>query len=360
VRKRKKRIRIIPKIIIVLVVFIGAGFFGFSTFRTMGKSTIYQNAETVEPDLALSSKVEYVERSQAETSNWQEGDIRYENEIYRYNEDILTFLVLGVDKTDKINRNAVVKDYTAGGQSDTLFLLILNPHNKKISLIGINRDAMTNINMCDKDGVYTGEAFAQITLQHAYGDGMEESCNKTVTAVSNMFYQLPIHGYCALNMGAIPIINDAVGGVEVTVLEKIPDGSSAIRNHVGETVLLSGMDAYWYVRDRDCDTFESANLRLNRQKQYIDGFIERARVKTKENISFPIILYEDLIDYMVTNVTASEISYLAPEIVNYTFDTDDLYSLPGETKMGETFEEFYVDDDALYDLIIQLFYEKVE
>ena len=37
-----------------------------------------------------------------------------------------------------------------------------------------------------------------------------------------------------------------------------------------------------------------------------------------------------------------------------------MYTVSGETVMGEEFEEFYVDDDALYDLIIQIFYEEVE
>ena len=35
------------------------------------------------------------------------------------------------------------------------------------------------------------------------------------------------------------------------------------------------------------------------------------------------------------------------------------YSLKGETIQGEEFEEFYVDEEALYELIIDIFYEPV-
>jgi hypothetical protein len=33
--------------------------------------------------------------------------------------------------------------------------------------------------------------------------------------------------------------------------------------------------------------------------------------------------------------------------------------VPGEVVMGEQLEEFYADDDGLYQLILDVFYEKV-
>lgn len=37
-----------------------------------------------------------------------------------------------------------------------------------------------------------------------------------------------------------------------------------------------------------------------------------------------------------------------------------MYSLQGEVVQGNNFEEFYPDDDALQELIVELFYEPVE
>ena len=34
--------------------------------------------------------------------------------------------------------------------------------------------------------------------------------------------------------------------------------------------------------------------------------------------------------------------------------------IEGETKMGEEFEEFYPDEEKLYDLIISVFYREVD
>ena len=52
--------------------------------------------------------------------------------------------------------------------------------------------------------------------------------------------------------------------------------------------------------------------------------------------------------------------YLAPLLVNYRFDADSFYMLEGETVMGERFEEFYADEDALYEMILEIFYEEMK
>ena len=131
------------------------------------------------------------------------GTLRYNGKTYAYKKDILTFLCMGIDKTGEVKASS---DLYRGGQADALFLAVLDPEDKKISVIGINRDTMTEIKTYDPNGLYAGKEVAQIALAHAYGEGLEESCENTVEAVSNLFYGLPIHGYCALNMSIISTI----------------------------------------------------------------------------------------------------------------------------------------------------------
>jgi hypothetical protein len=48
-------------------------------------------------------------------------------------------------------------------------------------------------------------------------------------------------------------------------------------------------------------------------------------------------------------------------LLEYEYSEDDMYSVPGETTVGEDgYEEYHVDEEAFYDLIIQVFYEEVE
>ena len=51
---------------------------------------------------------------------------------------------------------------------------------------------------------------------------------------------------------------------------------------------------------------------------------------------------------------------VSTEVSSYELNIDTIYSLEGETKMGEQFEEFYPDKDALKRLMFELFYNEVE
>jgi hypothetical protein len=63
-------------------------------------------------------------------------------------------------------------------------------------------------------------------------------------------------------------------------------------------------------------------------------------------------------DYTVTNI---DFSSLMSSLLEYEYTEDDMYTVPGETTVGEDgYEEYHVDEDAFYDLIIQVFYEEVE
>jgi hypothetical protein len=59
-------------------------------------------------------------------------------------------------------------------------------------------------------------------------------------------------------------------------------------------------------------------------------------------------------------VTNIDFASLAAELMQYEYDDSRMYTVPGETVEGGNYEEYQVDDDALYDLIIQVFYKEVE
>lgn len=366
--------RIIVKIMFAIVILVIAGVAVFVGLQISGKNRLYNRGGSNRPNLGISELSEDIgqdsmnirargENKDTEaaaeinsgTYTWQEGDIRYQDRIYRYNEDILTFLFLGIDKKDVVKP---VRNGIDGGQSDAIFLLVLNPHNKEVSIIGVPRDTMAEITVYNEEGDYRGLSTAQIALQHGYGDGAAVSCTRTVEAVSNLFYQLPIHGYCAINMGAISLLNDAVGGVEVVALEDVIE--SDIKE--GDTILLKGEQAYQYLHNRDyrgSGSAGSAGRRLERQKQYLTAYAAKATEMMKTDITLPVTLYTTVSKYMVTDVTVDEVSYLAVQIADYQFDSRNMYSLQGETVKGDRYEEFYADEKALYELILKVFYEEI-
>ncbi len=338
--------------LVLLIVILAVGLIAGAAWLFLshsGRSRLLQKQEAVPEQMQQAD-----EEADAETDTTLEaGSIRYQGDVYTYKKDIMTFLFLGIDRTGEVSASS---DRFKGGQADAMFLAVLDPDDKKIRIIGINRDTMTSMKVYDKNGNYAGKETAQIALSHAYGDGMEESCENSVDAVSNLFYGLPIHGYFALNMSVMAKLNDAVGGVDVI----IPESASGLEPgwNTGDAVHLTGDAAYQFIHYRDTSKEQSAEERLERQKQYLKNFIAQAKTAMKKDMTLPLQLYTQITPYMVTDVTADEAVYLAGEALSYSFGDEDLYSMTGEVRMGEEFEEFYPDETALYEVILDIFYEK--
>lgn len=356
-RPGRKIGRILMSIFLGVVVLVFVAAIAFLILQVSGKNSLYSRADssqivTTLSEMALAINDDVV----VEDDNWEEGDLRYDGVHYRYNSDILTFLFLGIDKKEEVQR---VEEGIDGGQSDAIFLLVLNPHTKEINVIGIPRDTVAELEVYDEKGVYLGNGMGQITLQHGYGDGAELSCERSLAAVSRLFYGLPIHGYCAINMGAIPLLNDAVGGIEVVALETLNLNGRTVKE--GETVHLMGNAAYDYLHNRDINSFNSAGRRLERQKQYLTAYAGAAISTATKDFTFPVTLYNTLTKYMVTDISVDEVSYLASQALSYHFSDENMFILEGETVVGRRdFEEFHVDEQALYELIVKVFYEEVE
>lgn len=351
-KKRKKKSRRLIVALVSVILAVGIVFASYEAVRAIGKSSLKKKVEATHPVL---EQVETEPIPVSEDEEWKEGWISYNGKVYEYKEDIMTFLVMGIDKNSEV---VEVDEGTEGGQADALFLAVMDPDDRSIKVIGINRNTMTDIDVYNETGSYVTTIEAQICIQHGFGNGLEKSCEYQKQAVSKLFYNLPIHGYAAINMSAIPTINDAVGGVDVTVLEDLTRIDESLVE--GQNVHLMGKSAFWYVKYRDTSVFGSADMRLARQKQYLNAFIKTAKNTAKSDIGVALDVYQAVSSMMTTDITADEVAYLAPILVDYQFDSDSFYMLDGETVMGEEFEEFYADEDALYELILEVFYREVE
>lgn len=355
-RRRYRRRILIRRIItvllvllitILLLVLLAAG--AVLWMNAHGRSSLLKRQEE-RPD-----QMEQMAEEETTPAGLPDGAIRYNGKTYLYKEDILTFLCMGIDRKGEVE---AADNLFQGGQADSLFLAVLDPDEKRIRIIGINRDTMTEINIYDANGLYAGKQVAQIALAHAYGEGLEESCENTVEAVSNLFYGLPIHGYCALNMSVISTVNDAVGGVDVTIPASLVGKEEGWTE--GEQVHLMGEAAYTFIHYRDTKVDRSAEERLERQKQYLHAFVDQAKEAMRADMTLPLKLYTQVTPYMVTDITSDEAVYLAGQALSYSFSPEDIYGMEGHVEMGETFEEFYQDDTALYEMILEIFYEELQ
>lgn len=272
----------------------------------------------------------------------------YEGKPYLYNQDIKNILFLGIDNNSEMNPNEFGE---IEGQADCIILISINKKEKTTNLFQISRDAMTEIDLFDVSGIKYSSMVSQISNQYAYGDGKEGSCLAMKKTVSELLYELPIYGYFALDIAAVSVITDLLGGVEIT----IPEDYTVIDPVFvkGATITLDGEQAERYVRYRDTDLLGSNNLRMERQAQYIPALFAEAKEDSKLSEDNFDSFYSEISPYLVSDLTAEEML----EMMEYSWKVNKVTYLPGESVAGEKYEEFHVDDESLKKILIQLFYK---
>ena len=326
------------RVAVGIVAVVVLAFLAFTVVKGIGKSRISKNAAV-----------------KGDTS----GDpFLYHDKKYHYNTDLVNILCEGVDRdTSLISDNAVGK----AGQADVLFLVSLNTKTDEWKLYSVPRESMTVVRTLDEKGELADVQTMQITLQYAVGRNGAESSELVGEAVSEIMCSIPIQRYAAINFNAFPEINDAVGGVTVTVEEESYDQVIADRvkgYEIGSTITLKGEDAFTFVRERNSYVQESSSQRLLRQKQYVKAFVPAAKKAIKKDITLPLKLKNIMKDDMVTDISLSEMAYLTTAFSKVSFDDIDIITLPGEEVLGNKYKEYYVDDEAVEDMVIDNFYQK--
>ena len=154
-------------------------------------------------------------------------------------------------------------------------------------------------------------------------------------------------------MESVPTVNDAVGGVAVTVLEDFGENYPQLKK--GEEVLLTGENALVYVRGRQNVGDQTNTGRMERQEQYMSALIEKLRSCAKENPDFLTNLTLKLGDAFQTDYTVSQLQALSELLLDC--QVEPFVTLTGETRKGEEFMEFYVDEAALAQTVQDIFYQ---
>ena len=344
--KRKKKIQkiliTIGIVILSLIILVGATFL---ILKQIGKNEMLDSSKlNIKPPKEVVEKVEVEEEGRI---------INYKDGTYKYNDDLTNILFMGIDK------NELIEDAQIGtaGQADSLYLLSIDTKTGENKVMAISRETMTDIGVFTTSGQYKGTENKQICLSYAYGDGGKTSCENTVKAVSRLIYGVPINSYFSFDIDAISVLNDLVGGVQVTAKQDVALKDKTIK--AGETVTLYGDDAETYVRGRDIKVIDSNNNRMDRQIQYIESYAKKALQMTKNDLMFPITLYNTASGYMQTDFSVSKVSYLATTLVENGNVGLDVEKVKGEVKQGEKYAEFYPDETKLFEQMLDIFYRKI-
>ena len=291
---------------------------------------------------------------------FEENTVFWNGKTYKRNTYVKAVLCMGVDRDGPMTETTLSGD---GGQADGIFLLANDTARGSMKILLIPRDSMTEITKTDTswteaNGAKLGEVVDHLSLSYAYGDGREKSCEYTKQAVSHLLMGLKIDSYMAADWEIIASLNDEVGGVTVTIPTMGMEQADP-EFVFGQTVRLKGEQAERFVRFRDTERDNSAISRMEQQKLYISGFFQAVKEKSRTESNITEHLFEMSQDYMVTDMAKDEYLKLAINALEGEGLTSASFKMaPGTGTATETYDEYYVDQEALVPVLLDLFYRE--
>lgn len=276
---------------------------------------------------------------------------QYANRTWTYRKrDLTNILLLGVDWTE--TEDAVSGRYA--GQADFLYLITLDKKNRTILTLQLDRDTITDIRIFGPFGDYTGIRTTQLCLSHAYGDTLEQNNENTVWAVERLLGGIPVDACVALDMGAIDALNEALGGVTVTLEEDFSRLDAQMTK--GATVTLRGEQAELFVRGR-MNVGDGKNAsRMRRQRAFIQAATEKIAQGLNEDVEFADRLFDALSAHMTADVERGWLINKAYE--SRAYRRSNTMTLAGDYAVGEDgFMEFHADEGSLSELLAANYFE---
>ena len=387
----RKKVCVILLVVVLVVTGIPAGI--FARMYMNGKNRLAENAQ--------GEKVSFHTDGSSSTA------ITYKGKNYVYNTDTVSILVFGVDNSEYVpkesEKNEEPKTTEAateetkpkkskkskktsedteatteadlrdrddaltysdangseyvryGGRIDLCFLVVFDLRNDKLHVININRDSMTDVDIKTIEGKTALTDRMQIGLAYGYGDGEIVSCENFTHAVSGLMYNLPINGYVAFDMDAMADINDVLSGVTLTARDTISENVFE-----KDVVTLQGNDAYRYLEKMDTvtDAVGEHGRRMERQSQYLAGWLERFEQCYSDDKGIIKKVYEAASPYLQTNLDRDACLYLFSRMrgMDIAVAEKDIQELPGTYERPAHFDEYQVDTGSLVEEMLDIFY----
>ena len=244
-------------------------------------------------------------------------------------------LLMGVDRSQE---RAGTAEYGDDFRSDSMILARIDPGQKTVSLISIQRDTYVNIE---------GYGYNKINAAHAFGGAA-----LTVQTVSE-FAGVPISHYAEIDFDGFKAVVDALGGIEVNVPLEINDADAGgyvpagQQTLTGEQALILCRSRHTYDEIGPGDFYRAANQRM------VIGAIA-SKVLASDPVTMASSI-TSMADYITTDMSLEEIISVATAIRG--IDTEnDIYSAmnPTVSSYDGTIWIEYADVDAWRTMMVRV------
>ncbi len=298
---------------------------------------------------------EYAEHRDSMTEGFgQLKTVSWNGRTYREKPAVTTLLLAGIDKTDTTEATGSAT-YRRGGQADFLLLLAIDHTDKKIHQLQIDRDTMTEVDILGVFGNEVGTRVLQICLAHSFGSTPADNAKYTVRAVQNLLGGLELDGYYIIDYSAIPVLNDALGGVTVHLDFDMTSVNPEWEQ--GKDITLKGKEAETFVRTRMTIGAGTNEERMVRQNEFMKKAIAKMNQKISADSSFGEAILNTLKDIAESNMT---VKTLAEELVKaHDYEILAIDHPEGEYTLGsDGFVEFHMKEGAAVDWVLEHLYAR--
>jgi anionic cell wall polymer biosynthesis LytR-Cps2A-Psr (LCP) family protein len=286
--------------------------------------------------------------------------IVYNGKTYEKNPDIVNLLFLGIDYTE------ARKELNLGYRSDVVLVCAVDTKAKTVSLISLPRDMYTTVyDINEKTGAITKTRQNRVNAAFAFGGGPKGHGFDNEMACVQLFLQrkckletpldfsldIPVYFYAGIDIDGIAPVAESVGGVEVTLEYSIPDVGDK-----GETILLKGIKAENYLRDRH----NTPGGDMGRAVKEQDFLIKLAKkIKTMGAADIILNLWDDLQKYVQTNLTTTQMVDFAKVLKNVNIDSIQKYTIPGKGRLKNGDYFYFPDEEESLKLLLQIYYKEI-
>lgn len=286
------------------------------------------------------------EEQLGDSGDWGEGDeetiLSFGDNDYVTNDNIDTYLLIGTD-----NGGDDKGEGFNGELADFITAIVIDNTTQSYAFYQIDRNTMVEVPIPEANG--GGHYTEQICTAHWYGKTPEERNNNLVNAVSELLGGLEIKSYYTLNMNNIGKVNDAIGGVVVTIDSDMTAVDPEFKE--GANILLTDGQAEKYLRARFALEDDSNASRMKRQEAYMQSAYNTVIGQLRENPEYISELYENLDGVFETDGSARDASVIADKFEKYK--NMGMISFKGKVETNDTLgdgvehEEFYVDESSI-------------
>ena len=283
-----------------------------------------------------------------DTDSFYARFINYKGEVYPVKRGLESVLLIGTDNMMENEKPSKVEAFYNDGMADYLLLLVFDHNKKTVTPLQINRDTLCDVPWLSVNGLVGRYQELQITYAHSFGSGKQDSSKNTVNAVSGLLFGAPVDRYFTFSMDTVPIVNDLVGGVTVTLEDDIPAlGEKYLK---GATIKLKGKEALAFVRTRVHNRLDANVTRMSHQRLYMNAFAAQAKTKIEANPEFVVDAFEKVERFLNTDLSVEMVSHLVDNYYEYSV-------LPMITATGSYTQaenrtaQFHADEDSLWNCV---------